>query len=153
MPVAGGNSCAWSKLAVAQVVVVWQLSHCSLVGMCRAGLACALCATIVLLPQFTARAYIEAIGCYRCTWLTAVPPMIAMMLLERDLLGSTDLSSVEFIDSAGLAALISGMKRARSQGGDLCLVPPTHPGAIRIFELTCLADVFNYVDRGQESTQ
>ncbi|MGE0035994.1 MAG: class I adenylate-forming enzyme family protein [Xanthobacteraceae bacterium] len=60
-------------------------------------LACAAHATIVLLPQFTARAYIEAIGRYRCTWLTAVPPMIAMMLQERDLLGSTDLSSVEFI--------------------------------------------------------
>ena len=32
-------------------------------------LACAGYATIVLLPQFTAPAYIEAIGRYRCTWL------------------------------------------------------------------------------------
>ena len=45
-------------------------------------LACAAHATIVLLPQFTARAYIEAIERYRATWLTAVPPMIAMMLRE-----------------------------------------------------------------------
>src|SRR4051812_44243005 len=60
-------------------------------------LACAAHATIVLLPQFTARAYIEAIESYRCTWLTAVPPMIAMMLREHDLLARTDLSSVEFI--------------------------------------------------------
>jgi long-chain acyl-CoA synthetase len=60
-------------------------------------LACAAHATIVLLPQFTARDYIAAIARYRCTWLTAVPPMIAMMLREKDLLGSTDLSSVEFI--------------------------------------------------------
>ena len=60
-------------------------------------LACAAHATIVLLPQFTARAYIEAIERYRCTWLTAVPPMIAMMLREHDLLARTDLSSVEFI--------------------------------------------------------
>ncbi|HEX4328750.1 MAG TPA: AMP-binding protein, partial [Burkholderiales bacterium] len=37
-------------------------------------------ATIILLPQFTARAYIEAIEKYKATWLTAVPPMIAMML-------------------------------------------------------------------------
>ncbi len=51
-------------------------------------------ATIVLLPQFTARAYISAIGKYRATWLTAVPPMIAMMLQERQLLARTDLSSV-----------------------------------------------------------
>ncbi len=54
-------------------------------------LACAAHATNVLLPQFTARAYIEAIERYRCTWLTAVPPMIAMMLREKDLLARTDL--------------------------------------------------------------
>ena len=60
-------------------------------------LACAAHATIVLLPQFTARAYIEAIERYRATWLTAVPPMMAMMLRESDLMARTDLSSVEFI--------------------------------------------------------
>src|SRR5215472_15093445 len=60
-------------------------------------LAYAAHATNVLLPQFTARAYIEAIERYRTTWLTAVPPMIAMMLREKELLAHTDLSSVEFI--------------------------------------------------------
>ncbi len=60
-------------------------------------LACAAHATIVLQPQFVATAYIAAIGQHRCTWLTAVPPMIAMMLRERALLERTDLSSVEFI--------------------------------------------------------
>ncbi|MFL5053362.1 MAG: class I adenylate-forming enzyme family protein [Xanthobacteraceae bacterium] len=60
-------------------------------------LACAAHATIVMLPQFDARAYIAAIGRYRCTWLTAVPPMIAMMLRETDLLARTDLASVEFV--------------------------------------------------------
>jgi len=54
-------------------------------------------ATIVLLPQFEAAAYIAAIERHRCTWLTAVPPMVAMMLKERDLLARTDLSSVEFL--------------------------------------------------------
>jgi long-chain acyl-CoA synthetase len=60
-------------------------------------LACAAHATIVLQPQFSAPAYIEAIGRYRITWLTAVPPMIAMMLRERELLARTDLSAVEFV--------------------------------------------------------
>ena len=60
-------------------------------------LACAAHATIVLLPQFTARAYIEAIERYRATWLTAVPPMMAMMLRETDLMARTDLSSVQFV--------------------------------------------------------
>jgi long-chain acyl-CoA synthetase len=59
--------------------------------------ACAGHATIVLLPQFTAAAYIEAIARHRTTFLTAVPPMIAMMLREHDLLARTDLSSVQFV--------------------------------------------------------
>ena len=66
-------------------------------ALALAKLACAAYATIVLLPQFSARAYIEAIGRYRCTRLTAVPPMIAMMLRERDVLARTDLSSVRFV--------------------------------------------------------
>jgi len=72
-------------------------------------LACAAHATIVLLPQFTTRAYIEAIERYRCTWLTAVPPMIAMMLRESDLLARTDLSSVEFVRMGSAPVSVSLM--------------------------------------------
>lgn len=60
-------------------------------------LACAAHATIILLPQFTARAYIDAIERYGATWLTAVPPMMAMMLREEELIARTDLSSVACI--------------------------------------------------------
>jgi acyl-CoA synthetase (AMP-forming)/AMP-acid ligase II len=66
-------------------------------ALALAKLACAAHATIVLLPRFEAKSYIEAIGQYHPTWLTAVPPMIAMMLRERELLAATDVSSVEFI--------------------------------------------------------
>jgi acyl-CoA synthetase (AMP-forming)/AMP-acid ligase II len=66
-------------------------------ALALAKLACAAHATVVLLPRFEAKAYVEAIGHYRPTWLTAVPPMIAMMLRERKTLGRADLSSVEFI--------------------------------------------------------
>jgi long-chain acyl-CoA synthetase len=78
-------------------------------------LACAAYATIVLLPQFSARAYIEAIGHYRCSFLTAVPPMIAMMLRERDLLARTDLSSVAFVRMGSApvsAALMAALRLA-----------------------------------------
>jgi long-chain acyl-CoA synthetase len=74
-------------------------------------LACAADGTIVLLPQFTAPAYIEAIGRYHCTWLTAVPPMIAMMLRERNLLARTDLSSVAFV-RMGSAPVSSALMKA-----------------------------------------
>jgi acyl-CoA synthetase (AMP-forming)/AMP-acid ligase II len=74
-------------------------------------LACAAHATIVLLPQFTARAYIEAIERYRATWLTAVPPMMAMMLREGDLMERTDLASVQFI-RMGSAPVSHGLMQA-----------------------------------------
>ena len=77
-------------------------------------LTCAAHATIVLLPQFTARAYIEATARYRCTWLTAVPPMIAMMLRERELLARSDLSSVEFIRMGSAPVSASLMAAIRS---------------------------------------
>ncbi len=82
-------------------------------ALALAKLACAAHATIVLLPQFTAPAYIEAIGRYRCTWLTAVPPMIAMMLREKDLLARTDLSSVEFIRMGSAPVSASLMEAIR----------------------------------------
>ncbi len=71
-------------------------------------------ATMVLLPQFTAAAYIDAIEKYRCTWLTAVPPMMAMMLRDERMAGA-DLSSVELVrmGSAPVSeSLMAALKRA-----------------------------------------
>src|SRR5882724_10135502 len=82
-------------LARHRYLIAAPLYHMNALALAK--LACAAHATVVLLPQFTARGYIAAIGRYRCTWLTAVPPMIAMMLREKDLLARTDLGSVEFI--------------------------------------------------------
>lgn len=53
--------------------------------------------TTVLLPQFQVHDYVAAIARYRCTWLTAVPPMIAMMMKEKTLLAQHDLSSVRVV--------------------------------------------------------
>ena len=54
-------------------------------------------ASLVLLPQFTAAAYLEAIGRFHPTFLTGVPPMMAMFLRERALVARTDFSSVASI--------------------------------------------------------
>ena len=78
-----------------RLLVAAPLYHMNALALAK--FACAAHATIVLLPQFTAPAYIEAIERFRCTWLTSVPPMIAMMLREKALLARTDLSSVEFL--------------------------------------------------------
>lgn len=53
--------------------------------------------TVVLLPQFTTRGYVEAAAKHRVAFLTSVPTMIAMLLRERELLASHDLSAVEAV--------------------------------------------------------
>jgi long-chain acyl-CoA synthetase len=63
-------------------------------GLALAQLACAAYIPVILLPQFDARAYLRAIGEHRATWITGVPPMMAMLLQERELLAATDTSSV-----------------------------------------------------------
>jgi long-chain acyl-CoA synthetase len=92
-------------------LVAAPLYHMNALGLSK--LALASHATIVLLPQFRAPAYIEAIGRYRCTWLTSVPTMMALVARETDLLAGTDLSSVERVGmgSAPLAqALVDRVK-------------------------------------------
>jgi long-chain acyl-CoA synthetase len=97
-------------------LIAAPLYHMNALGLAK--LACVAHASIVLLPQFSPRAYIEAIERYRCTWLTAVPPMIAMILRERDLLARTDLTSVEFLrmGSAPVGlSLVEAIRRALPQ--------------------------------------
>lgn len=48
-----------------------------------------------------------------------------------------DLSAVEFIDSSGLGALISGLKAARLAGGDLRIAAP-NAQVLSVLELTNL---------------
>jgi acyl-CoA synthetase (AMP-forming)/AMP-acid ligase II len=76
-------------------LIAAPLYHMNALAMSQ--LAHAAHATVILLPQFNAQLYLKAIEDYRCTWLTAVPPMIAMMLNEKERLAATDLSSVEFL--------------------------------------------------------
>ena len=53
-----------------------------------------------------------------------------------------DLSAVPFMDSAGMAVLVSALKRARQAGGDVELVWPTAEAARRILNLTKFDRVF-----------
>lgn len=78
-----------------RVLIAAPLYHMN--ALANSLLALASGASIVLLPQFQAKAYIEAIARHRCTWATAVPPMIAMMLREKEALFGADLSSVRVV--------------------------------------------------------
>jgi len=76
-------------------LIAAPLYHMNALALALLSVACH--ASTVLLPQFNAKVYIQCIGRYRCTWLTAVPPMIAMMLRESAALAAADLSSVKVI--------------------------------------------------------
>jgi acyl-CoA synthetase (AMP-forming)/AMP-acid ligase II len=70
--------------------------------------------TSVVMPAFDARGYLRAIAEHRVTRLTAVPPMIAMLFQERDLVQSLDLSSVTevFMGSAPASQSLFDQVRA-----------------------------------------
>ena len=61
-----------------------------------------------------------------------------------------NMSGLEFIDSAGLGALVSCLRRAAAEGGDLRLaeVPPF---CRSIFELTRLTRVFDVTESEDEA--
>jgi len=60
--------------------------------------------TVVLMPRFDARAYLQAIHDYRVNVLTGVPTMLSLLLKERSLLAALDVSCVGAI-SVGSAPL------------------------------------------------
>lgn len=78
-----------------RMLVAAPLYHMNGLAICKVALAAHL--TIILLPQFRAKDYINAIGQYDVTWLTSVAAMMAMVVREETLLNQTDLSSVRIV--------------------------------------------------------
>jgi anti-sigma B factor antagonist len=60
---------------------------------------------------------------------------------DGPLLVVVDLAEVDFIDSSGLSALVSGLKALRQHGGSISLSKP-HPQALTALRLTMLDRVF-----------
>jgi long-chain acyl-CoA synthetase len=77
------------------ILVAAPLYHKNALNAIKQGLTAG--ATMVLLPQFDVERYIAAIGEHRCTVISGVPTMMAMVLTRRDLLAKTDTSSVRTI--------------------------------------------------------
>ncbi|HUK06278.1 MAG TPA: class I adenylate-forming enzyme family protein [Stellaceae bacterium] len=66
-------------------------------GLGTAKFAFAAGASVVLLPRFEARRYIEAARRFQCTWLTGVPTMYALIMKERGALEDADFSFVKYV--------------------------------------------------------
>jgi len=92
-----------------RVLVAVPLYHMNALAVSQA--AFAQHDTVILLPGFTARSYIEAAATYRATILTSVPTMIAMMVRETALLAGTDLTSVSAV-RMGSAPVSQGLIEA-----------------------------------------
>lgn len=54
-------------------------------------------ATCVLLPRFEAQSYADGIRRWDCTWVTAVPPMIAMLLRDEQALSGATFDGVRYV--------------------------------------------------------
>jgi anti-sigma B factor antagonist len=83
----------------------------------------------------------------------ASAPEMRQQLLELADGGATnfviDLSEVPFMDSSGMAVLVSILKRARQDGGDVKLVWPRVDAARRILNLTKFDRVFDVTDTAE----
>jgi len=77
------------------ILVAAPLYHKNALNAIKQGLTAG--ATLPLLPQFDIERYIEAIGRYRCTVISGVPTMMAMVLTRKDLLAKIDTASVRTI--------------------------------------------------------
>ena len=65
---------------------------------------------------------------------------------------AVNLEAVDFMDSSGLAVLISGLRRTREHEGSLVLVSPT-ASVKRVLSITGLDKVFPIYDSLEEATQ
>ena len=77
----GAIACRRGRQIATGFLVAAPLFHMNALGMAKFALAAG--ATIVLLPQFDARRYVEAIGRFKVTLLTSVPTMLALAVRER----------------------------------------------------------------------
>ncbi|MDD9876553.1 MAG: class I adenylate-forming enzyme family protein [Magnetovibrio sp.] len=78
-----------------RMLVAAPLYHMN--ALCVGLLAFAAGAAVVLEPEFDARRYVAAIERYRCTWITSVPTMLAMVFADPELTADADLASVEIV--------------------------------------------------------
>ncbi len=99
-----------------RLLIAAPLYHINALGAATFTLAAG--ASMVLMPRFDARRYIEAIGRFGCTWLTSVPAMLAMVVRETAALAAADLSSVRFVrmGSSPIGAKLIAQVRAAFPG-------------------------------------
>jgi long-chain acyl-CoA synthetase len=87
---------------------------CHMNGLLMAKMAAFNGAEVVLLPEFTAASYVDAISRFGCTWITSVPTMLALVARERDRLATADLGSVRMAAMASAPVSLALFNEVRS---------------------------------------
>ncbi len=142
---------AWSRRTTMDdvILIAAPLYHKNALNAVKQGLTAG--AQLLLLPQFDAEHYIDAIGRYRCTVISGVPTMMAMVLARKEKLAATDVSSVRTVMMGSAPAsprLLDELKRrfanaellvvyGVTEGGPVPLGPhpqgkPRPPGSIGV---------------------
>jgi acyl-CoA synthetase (AMP-forming)/AMP-acid ligase II len=70
--------------------------------------------TVVLLPRFEVSSYLRAVAQYRCTTLSGIPTMFALMVRQTELTDTLDLTSVEHISIGSAPLTESLIERVRN---------------------------------------
>jgi len=88
----------------------------------------------------------------RLNMVTAVQlrEVMASAVAEGRIRIAVDLSKVDFIDSSGLGALISGLKAARQAGGDLRIAAPNEQVRL-VLQLTNMDRVLTAYDDAESA--
>ena len=94
-----------------KLLVAAPLFHMNALGISKFAFAAG--ASVVLMPQFDARQFVEAIGRFKVTWLTSVPTMLALAVRERETLARTDLSSVQSVRTGSAPIALSLVDEVR----------------------------------------
>jgi long-chain acyl-CoA synthetase len=78
-----------------RLLIAAPLFHMNGLGTAKFALAAG--ASLVLLPRFEAGQYLTTVHRFRCTWLTGVPTMFALLVRDRETLTRCELACVKYV--------------------------------------------------------
>jgi len=108
-----------TEVPTAKTLIVAPLYHMN--ALFNITLALAERVEVIMLPRFEARRYLETAARCRCSLLSGIPTMFALMVRERDLIERLDLTHVQHVSigSAPLTDALLGQVKALFPNADV----------------------------------
>ncbi|MBV9357918.1 MAG: STAS domain-containing protein [Chloroflexi bacterium] len=105
---------------------------------------------VSVVPKEAGVAVVEVVGRLDLLSAAEVRSCLATAVADGQRRLVVDLGRVEFIDSSGLGALVSGLKSARQAGGDLRIARPAEQARL-VLQLTTLDRVLRPHDSVEDA--